>query len=405
MTNNLVRKIAQDLLAARYTEIAHALQGACGPAGTGVTGMSIARHDGRPVEIDGRTYGMFHTVDGDIPLWISKELESVHIGCIGEINFPFYDAMLDIVGDGHDNVDEVVNKLKAAYELLIKPDLVALRRVQGCPECASEPVKESGLVQCDRCDLIQRCAPDYDRWDAAYRESSGSYFRQLAASGQSTVEGAHGYEDYEEWARVILGASWFDFRAQLISSWLTSRPAHPESLDIGCATGEMAAALWRMGFAASGVDLNPWAISRAQALYPEISCSIGDSDAVARQRYEFDVITYLDVFEHIPSPHAELAIARSLLRPGGMLFLELPNQGSLDAHVLGADYLFAEHLFFYTPVSIRSLLERNGFEVTRMLTCHDRYFGIDRFFSADSAESIEASGQAERLLVGATKVA
>jgi hypothetical protein len=115
-------------------------------------------------------------------------------------------------------------------------------------------------------------------------------------------------------------------------------------------------------------------------------------------------VTYLDVFEHLADPRAELAEIHSRLRPGGWLVLELPNQASIEAEILGTDYLFGEHQYFYGPRAIGALLSSSGFGVAAIATSHDAYFRADRITGPTLAAELVAENRGERLLVAGQRM-
>ena len=71
--------------------------------------------------------------------------------------------------------------------------------------------------------------------------------------------------------------------------------------------------------------------------------------------HPFDAITFWAVMEHLAAPKAFLQRAVSLLKPGGYCFILTPNLDSLAVRLLGGKYryLFAEHLNYFSPKTMR----------------------------------------------------
>lgn len=269
-----------------------------------------------------------------------------------------------------------------------------IAEVAGCPLCddAGGQQCDATFARCAGCGVLYRPEPDESGWRDVYADGSGAYFNGLTAS--TGAPGAHGYEDYEEWARVILGREHFDRRARWIQAATGERSGR--SLEIGCATGEMTAAMARAGWQAAGTDLSGYCVDRAAALHPDSRFSKGtlqDCDG------GWDLIGYYDVFEHLADPIGELRDVRRRLRPGGWIVLELPNQGSAEAEICGLDYLFGEHLFYYDAESSSRALERAGFQVVAVTSSHDAYFRVDRIAGEAVAADLIAGHRGERLLV------
>jgi len=76
----------------------------------------------------------------------------------------------------------------------------------------------------------------------------------------------------------------------------------------------------------------------------------------------FDIITAIEVFEHIEDPVGTLALLRKLLKPGGLLFLTTGNPQPQLGRFLDWEYVYPEvHISYYAPQTMDRLLKAAGF--------------------------------------------
>ena len=98
------------------------------------------------------------------------------------------------------------------------------------------------------------------------------------------------------------------------------------ALDVGCGAGLLAEPLARLGAKVTGIDATPEVIAvareHAAAMSLEIDYRVGD---VAALEGQFDLVTCLEVIEHVADPSAFLKALAARLAPGGLLILSTPN--------------------------------------------------------------------------------
>lgn len=174
-----------------------------------------------------------------------------------------------------------------------------------------------------------------------------------------------GYADYARESALYLRT--FEKRMALVAQWL---PDKARILDVGCAAGYFLRVVQRHGHDVHGVELSPAIAKEAIAALGAERIHVGTlDDAVAAMNYQpasFDLVTLWDVIEHVPDPQAVLRRIRELIRPGGHLLLETQNVASRWARLLGPrwhHYKHHEHLYHFTPATIRRLLADCGFAV------------------------------------------
>ncbi len=147
------------------------------------------------------------------------------------------------------------------------------------------------------------------------------------------------------------------------------------ALDVGCGGGLLAEPLARLGFATTGLDAAPEAIAvardHAAAQGLAIDYRTGEVGALAAERPgAFDLVTCMEVIEHVADLPAFLGALRRLLRPTGLLVFSTPNRTALSwaVLILGAERITGDiprgaHDWraFLRPAELRARLEAAGF--------------------------------------------
>ena len=107
--------------------------------------------------------------------------------------------------------------------------------------------------------------------------------------------------------------------------------AGKSALDVGCGAGLMCEQLARLGAAVTGVDAAAENIAVAQQHAAGQGLSIDYRCAdVAELRGRFDLVTSMEVIEHVANPAAFLSALAARLAPGGLMVLSTPNRTGLS---------------------------------------------------------------------------
>jgi 2-polyprenyl-6-hydroxyphenyl methylase/3-demethylubiquinone-9 3-methyltransferase len=133
-------------------------------------------------------------------------------------------------------------------------------------------------------------------------------------------------------------------RTQFIST--RTSLAGRRALDVGCGGGLLAEALAAAGAKVTAIDLAPGMIEVARLHAAEGQLAIDYRVAPAEQlagtdRGGFDVVTCMEMLEHVPEPAAMMATLSQLVRPGGDLFVSTLNRNlrSFLTAIVGGEYL------------------------------------------------------------------
>jgi 2-polyprenyl-6-hydroxyphenyl methylase/3-demethylubiquinone-9 3-methyltransferase len=117
-------------------------------------------------------------------------------------------------------------------------------------------------------------------------------------------------------------------------------------LDVGCGGGILTEAMAGLGAQVTGIDLSEKALKVAKLHLYESGRSVdyqmvAAEDFAAQHTGEFDVVTCMEMLEHVPDPASVVAACSRLVKPGGWVFFSTLNRNpkSYLFAIIGAEYI------------------------------------------------------------------
>ena len=143
--------------------------------------------------------------------------------------------------------------------------------------------------------------------------------------------------------------------------WLGRRAARGRLFDAGFGTGHFLEAAARAGWSAAGCDLSRPNLESLRSRLPSAELTLGRIEDHPVPGY--DVVTLFHVLEHCRSPRSALAAAARLLRPSGLLIVEVPTVRRPRFRMRRRMLQNQLHLYHFDRRSLRALAQSCGFRV------------------------------------------
>ena len=161
--------------------------------------------------------------------------------------------------------------------------------------------------------------------------------------------------------------------------WINARAAlsGKSVVDVGCGGGILAESMARKGARVTGIDLSEKALkvadlhgmeSGVQVRYEKIAAE----DLAAREPGQFDVVTCMEMLEHVPDPASIVRACTAMVKPGGHVFFSTLNRNpkAYLFAIIGAEYLLRmlprgthDYAKFITPAELARFIREAGLEL------------------------------------------
>ncbi len=186
-------------------------------------------------------------------------------------------------------------------------------------------------------------------------------------------------------------------KAEIIADFFKDQPkSERRLLDVGCGEGFTMDYFFKKGWEVIGIDYSQDGVARQN---PEMKPFVLQGDIylqiqeLIEKKEQYDVISILNVLEHVIDPVLTLKELQKLLSPGGLLIILVPNDFSILQKSLLADQKISrqfwiktpDHLNYFSKDSLIALCEDQQFKFHKCLSD----FPIDYFLANPDSNYIE----------------
>jgi 2-polyprenyl-6-hydroxyphenyl methylase/3-demethylubiquinone-9 3-methyltransferase len=161
--------------------------------------------------------------------------------------------------------------------------------------------------------------------------------------------------------------------------WINARAplAGKDVIDVGCGGGILSESMAKKGARVTGIDLSDKALKVADlhSLESEVAIrykKIAVEEMALAEPEKFDVVTCMEMLEHVPDPAAIVRACAQLVKPGGQVFFSTLNRNpkSYLFAVVGAEYLLRmlprgthDYAKFITPAELSQFIRDAGLQI------------------------------------------
>jgi 2-polyprenyl-6-hydroxyphenyl methylase/3-demethylubiquinone-9 3-methyltransferase len=171
-------------------------------------------------------------------------------------------------------------------------------------------------------------------------------------------------------------------------------------IDVGCGGGILAESMAKHGAMVTGIDMGeaPLEIARLHGLESGVEVdyqlSTAEEFAVTHQA-QYDVVTCMEMLEHVPEPESVVRACFELVKPGGHVFFSTLNRNikSYLMAIVGAEYILGlvpkgthQHNKFIKPSELMAWLDKTPLVVKHITGLHINPFNREYYLSSQNVD-------------------
>lgn len=242
-------------------------------------------------------------------------------------------------------------------------------RTRQCPLCSSLQVEvyHNKVWSCDHGQVLHCRACDVLFLDSAMTENEAKDFYQNY--GKHIVErgGIQATDSPSELYEIMLRPA--RYRFQYIGGYF-QRSAR--ILEIGASVGSFLGVLLENGFSPEHLTAVEPSSGHSEYVRKSLGIEVYEDINALPQQQQYNIVCMFHVFEHIANPKLFLDTIRMLLKPDGILVIEVPSHTDALLRVYNLTefknfYFQPMHPYIYSPKSVKSIMERYGFQVEAVI--------------------------------------
>ncbi|WP_340679741.1 bifunctional 2-polyprenyl-6-hydroxyphenol methylase/3-demethylubiquinol 3-O-methyltransferase UbiG [Paraglaciecola sp.] len=180
----------------------------------------------------------------------------------------------------------------------------------------------------------------------------------------------------------------------------TAGLSNKKVIDVGCGGGILAESMAKHGAIVTGIDMGeaPLEIARLHGLESGVEVDYQLSTAeefAATHKAQYDVVTCMEMLEHVPEPESVVRACFELVKPGGHVFFSTLNRNikSYLMAIVGAEYILGlvpkgthQHNKFIKPSELMAWLDKTPLVVKHMTGLHMDPFSQQYYLSSQNVD-------------------